>query len=215
MPGSAVKTASNGRGIGVSGGAGAGASAGVAAANAEVNRVTQLAQLKENLYSDLTGLILTNVKKVDDADVFDCIQTGRNGSKSSSHLYHPFSSQQNPLPSREVQGSHSLPSCSSSLPTHAGVSGVIKSMNAKQTRAALHFKLTLSTPPSNTTTHTNANYDDIEFLFTPLLDEQRDRDLIELLPDYLTEEITFARENAEKFYARVVEALTKNPHSGR
>lgn len=39
------------------------------------------AQLKENLYSDLTGLIIRSVKQEAEDDVFDCIQTGRNGSK--------------------------------------------------------------------------------------------------------------------------------------
>ena len=37
------------------------------------------AQLKENLYSDLTGLIIRSVKQEAEDDVFDCIQTGRNG----------------------------------------------------------------------------------------------------------------------------------------
>ena len=59
-----------------------------------------------------------------------------------------------------------------------------------------------------TTSNTNS-YDDTEFVFTPLLDGQRDRGLMELLPNYLTEEITFPRESAEVFYGRVVEALTK------
>ena len=36
-------------------------------------------QLKENLYSDLTGLIIRSVKQEAEDDVFDCIQTGRNG----------------------------------------------------------------------------------------------------------------------------------------
>ena len=39
------------------------------------------AQLKESLYSDLTGLIIRSVKQEAEEDVFDCIQTGRNGSK--------------------------------------------------------------------------------------------------------------------------------------
>ena len=43
----------------------------------------------------------------------------------------------------------------------------------------------------------------------PRLDSDRDRDLLELLPDYLSEEITFSRHNAAKFYGRVVETLTK------
>lgn len=46
------------------------------------------AQLKENLYSDLTGLIIRSVKQEADDDVFDCIQTGRNGSK---FLVNPYS----------------------------------------------------------------------------------------------------------------------------
>ena len=41
----------------------------------------QTAQKKEDLYSDLTGLIIRGVKRSEsgDEDVFDCLQTGRNG----------------------------------------------------------------------------------------------------------------------------------------
>ena len=39
-------------------------------------------QMKEDLYGDLTGLIVRGVKNVGGEDVFDCLQTGRNGSKS-------------------------------------------------------------------------------------------------------------------------------------
>lgn len=38
------------------------------------------AKMKENLYADLTGLIVCGVKRMDGEDVYDCIQTGRNGS---------------------------------------------------------------------------------------------------------------------------------------
>ena len=48
---------------------------------AEAAQVAQAAQLKEDLYSDLTGLIIRSVKRESEDDVFDCIQTGRNGSK--------------------------------------------------------------------------------------------------------------------------------------
>lgn len=48
---------------------------------AEAAQVAQAAQLKEDLYSDLTGLIMRSVKRDAEEDVFDCIQTGRNGSK--------------------------------------------------------------------------------------------------------------------------------------
>lgn len=47
-------------------------------------QATQTAKMKENLYSDLTGLVVTGVKRDGPEDVYDCIQTGRNGSKSNS-----------------------------------------------------------------------------------------------------------------------------------
>lgn len=43
--------------------------------------VVQMAQAKEDLYGDLTGLIIRGMKHEEDEDVFDCIQTGRNGSE--------------------------------------------------------------------------------------------------------------------------------------
>ena len=50
--------------------------------SAEAARAAQAAQMKENMYSDLTGLIMRNVDRLENADVYDCIQTGRNGSES-------------------------------------------------------------------------------------------------------------------------------------
>ena len=49
--------------------------------SAEAAHAAQVAQLKEDLYSDLTGLILRSVEMGSEGDVYDCIQTGRNGSK--------------------------------------------------------------------------------------------------------------------------------------
>ena len=49
--------------------------------SAEAAQAAQVAQLKEDLYSDLTGLILRGVERKDESDVYDCIQTGRNGSE--------------------------------------------------------------------------------------------------------------------------------------
>lgn len=49
--------------------------------SAEATHAAQVAQMKENLYSDLTGLIIRGVKKTEEGDTYDCIQTGRNGSK--------------------------------------------------------------------------------------------------------------------------------------
>lgn len=70
---------------------------------------------------------------------------------------------------------------------------------------ALHFKLAVA----NDSDGNGSSYEDTEFQYTPRLDSNRDRDLLELLPDYLSEEITFSRMNAAKFYGRVVETLTK------
>lgn len=56
------------------------------AANAEAVQAAQIAQLKEDLYSDLTGLIIRDVKKRETDDMYDCIQTGANGSKFSCRL---------------------------------------------------------------------------------------------------------------------------------
>lgn len=66
MPGSAIKNSAMSRG----GAAGA------------VQQATQVAQWKEELYGDLTGLIVRDVKEDAAGEkVYDCIQTGRNGSK--------------------------------------------------------------------------------------------------------------------------------------
>lgn len=45
--------------------------------------------------------------------------------------------------------------------------------------------------------------------YTPLLDMNRDREILQLMPDYLTEEITFSRNHAAQFYGRVVDTLMK------
>lgn len=44
-------------------------------------------------------------------------------------------------------------------------------------------------------------------LYRPQIHADRDRDLISIMPDYLTEELTFERAVASKFYARVVNTL--------
>lgn len=57
-----------------------------AAATAEAAQASQLAQLKEDLYSDLTGLIVRDVKNRESDYLYDCIQTGINGSKLLNSL---------------------------------------------------------------------------------------------------------------------------------
>jgi chromosome segregation ATPase len=48
------------------------------------------AQMKEDLYGDLTGLIVRGIKREATEDVFDCLQTGRNGSKFFLLLLRPY-----------------------------------------------------------------------------------------------------------------------------
>ena len=76
---------------------------------------------------------------------------------------------------------------------------------------ALHFKLAIA---KDTSTSTSTAYEDTEFQYTPRLDSNRDRDLIALLPEYLTDEITFARTNAAMFYGRVIETLMRKRAAG-
>lgn len=131
---------------------------------AEAAQAAQAAQLKEDLYSDLTGLIIRSVKRESEEDLFDCIQTGRNGSELFCSCIHP----------------HILTNF-----------------------LALHFKLSAANDKSTD------SYDDAQCSYVPQLDPSRDRALMELLPDYLVDEITFPRPQAAKFYARVVKALTE------
>lgn len=46
---------------------------------------TWLARVKEELYADLCGLIIVNVRKENDSNVFECVQTGVNGRTLLSH----------------------------------------------------------------------------------------------------------------------------------
>lgn len=49
--------------------------------SAEAVQAAQIAQLKEDFYSDLTGLIVRGIKREAEEDLYDCIQTGCNGSE--------------------------------------------------------------------------------------------------------------------------------------
>ncbi|KAL1645954.1 hypothetical protein SLS61_008065 [Didymella pomorum] len=114
--------------------------------SAEAAKDAMLQKQKVEMYCDLTNLVIVGVKKnEDDEDVYDCLQTGRNGT--------------------------------------------------------LHFHLTIS--------DAGESYADTEFIYQPLLDEQRDKDLLDLLPDYLTEEISFPRGHAAKFFSKVVDSMSK------
>ncbi|KTW26189.1 hypothetical protein T552_03080 [Pneumocystis carinii B80] len=104
-----------------------------------------MAQLKEELYSDLTGLLIRDVKSDPKKTVFDCLQTGRNGT--------------------------------------------------------LHFKLSLFSDPSS---HLQER-----FSYTPLFDQERDAFLLNCLPEYLTDEIIFEKDQAAMFSWRLSNALQK------
>jgi len=79
VPGSAVKPTGGARTILVG--------------TAEGAKEAQKRLLKEELYRDLTGLLIMDVKRREadegEEDVFDCIQTGRNGCECSPDPSHP------------------------------------------------------------------------------------------------------------------------------
>jgi regulator of replication initiation timing len=56
---------------------------------AEAAKEAQLAKQKVDLYSDLTNLVVLGMKHTeDDEDVYDCLQTGRNGSTSQPSSFY-------------------------------------------------------------------------------------------------------------------------------
>ncbi|KAF2705561.1 hypothetical protein K504DRAFT_471565 [Pleomassaria siparia CBS 279.74] len=112
----------------------------------EATKDAQIKMAKVDLYSDLTNLVIVGIKKNDEGeDVYDCLQTGRNGT--------------------------------------------------------LQFQLTV--------TDSGESYEETEIVYNPMFNEQRDKELLDLLPDYLTEEICFPRNQAPKFYMKVVDSMSK------
>ncbi|KAI1377549.1 chromosome segregation protein Csm1/Pcs1-domain-containing protein [Hypoxylon crocopeplum] len=114
---------------------------------ANADAAAQVAQMKERLYEDLTGLIIRNVKREQSGETYDCIQTGRN--------------------------------------------------------RALHFKLAVDGAEQT------EKLDEPHFIYMPQLDPSRDQDVIDMLPDYLVEEITFPQAHAARFYSRVMKFLNE------
>jgi Chromosome segregation protein Csm1/Pcs1 len=97
-----------------------------------------------------------------------------------------------------------MPRCTTAYkPVATGVSLPLPPKISLLTRLGLHFKL-LVAPEENAPA-----YDDVEFQYEPRLDRDRDQDLIDIMPDYLSEEISFSRGNAAKFYSRIADTLTK------
>lgn len=146
VPGSAMKSSSSKSSSAPSTAASARAAVEAMQAN------SQMAQLKEDLYGDLTGLLVRSALRQGGREMYDCIQTGRNGS--------------------------------------------------------LHFKLCIDEDEAGDSV--NGEAESAQFVYTPQLDARRDAALIEQLPDYLVEEISFPRMQAAKFYKRVMQALTED-----
>jgi hypothetical protein len=65
----------------------------------------------------------------------------------------------------------------------------------------LHFQLTILNDEDS--------YEDAQFVYTPQLDEKRDSELLDLLPEYLTEDIEFPRHQVARFYEKILESMTK------
>lgn len=100
-----------------------------------------LPALKEEIYQDLTGLVISSVQREEDETILNCLQTGRNGT--------------------------------------------------------FHYKLAW---PKDTRE---------QITFTPYLDEERDSQLLDVLPDYLSEQIMFAQDQASLFAYRLWTAIQK------
>lgn len=133
-----------------------------------------LARVKEELYADLCGLIIVNVRKENDSNVFECVQTGVNG-----------------------RTLFILMTFLRFILTNFGI-------------VAVHFKLSVpnlhvkakraqeSKDPADVEA-----VDEDEIIFIPLFDEARDKTVIDLLPEYLRDEISFQRDHMTKFYQKV------------
>lgn len=178
VPGSAVKTNAMGRGIlpaAKSGGAG------------PSGDQAWISHMKEELYGDLTNLMVLSVKMEDGRRLFQCVQTGTSGCKF--------------------------------FPPPA----VVSSSNTNQQYAALHFKLSVRDPTTNQkkqkapaapSDSAEEGDEQGDFIFIPLLNAERDRSVIAVLPGYLKSEIAFEKEHAMRFYKNLNESLMKTPKEG-
>ncbi|KAI1775207.1 chromosome segregation protein Csm1/Pcs1-domain-containing protein [Hypoxylon cercidicola] len=82
----------------------------------------------------------------------------------------------------------------------------VETYNCIQTgrNGTLHFKLAVGVDEAT-------ECDEPQFMYMPQLDLSRDQALMDILPDYLIEEITFPQSHAERFYSRVMKALNERP----
>ncbi|KAI1763765.1 chromosome segregation protein Csm1/Pcs1-domain-containing protein [Hypoxylon sp. FL1150] len=82
----------------------------------------------------------------------------------------------------------------------------IETYNCIQTgrNGTLNFKLAVGVDDCT-------EFDEPQFIYMPQLDLSRDQALVDILPNYLVEEITFPQSHAERFYSRVMKALNDRP----
>lgn len=74
---------------------------------------------------------------------------------------------------------------------------------------ALHFHLSVLHDSIKTPGGKN-EYDDYDYVYDPHLDEDRDRQLMAVLPDFLREsDIDFSRHDALKFFTKIFDSTTK------
>jgi hypothetical protein len=70
---------------------------------------------------------------------------------------------------------------------------------------ALRFRLTTEDPPASTPGP--VSFEDIQMSYMPLVDEKNDRALIDILPDFLTDEIDFPGGQLRRLYTRVRDSM--------
>src|ERR1700760_4157816 len=75
------------------------------------------------------------------------------------------------------------------------------------TETALRFNLSIEDPTLTRTPGTS--YDEVQMTYTPLLDDKNDKHLVEILEDFLVEDICFPRNHALGFYTKVRECMTR------
>lgn len=73
---------------------------------------------------------------------------------------------------------------------------------------ALHFRITVDNEAaSNPKTPTGQSYEDDDYVYEPLFEKSRDRELLDLLPEFLLDDITFPRRQAMAFFGQVLDKM--------
>jgi hypothetical protein len=73
---------------------------------------------------------------------------------------------------------------------------------------ALRFNLCIE-DPLLTRTPAARSYEEAQMTYTPMLDEKNDKHLVDILEDFLIEDICFPRNHAQGFYTKVRECMMR------